>query len=191
MIRNLDAISNDAVEADVLNTQFPQTAETARQELTDYQELADHVGRPVSQTNSSRIADRGWRIRAIAALVAMIPLSALGLARSLEPSSLGLGTHQQLGLPPCSMRLLLGIRCPGCGMTTSWAHFTRGNWGASVETSVGGFLFAMLAAWIAFLGIRTTLSGQMPRSWTQQITLIAAAGIFAVALLQWLQRLLA
>ena len=89
------------------------------------------------------------------------------------------------------MRLLMGIRCPGCGMTTSWAHFTRGQWRASAETSVGGFLFAILAAWVAWLAIRTTLTAQIPQPWTQQVTLVAAAGIFAVSLLQWIQRLLA
>ncbi len=173
------------MEPEALNTQSPQAAETTRRERSK------QGFEPEVQSNSSPRADHRWRIRIIAALVALIPLSALCLARNLEPSSSGLGTHQQLGLPPCSMRLLLGIRCPGCGMTTSWAHFTRGHWRASVETSVGGFLFAILAVWVAFLGIRTTFTAQFPGPGTQQLITLTAAGIFLVSLLQWVQRLMA
>jgi hypothetical protein len=129
------------------------------------------------------------KIRFLAAMTALVPLFALGLARNLEPSSSGLGTHQQLGLPPCSMRLILGIRCPGCGMTTSWSHFTRGDWQQSVATSLGGFLFALFAVWIAFLALRTLFTAQLPGDRTQSMIAVTAIGIFAVSLLQWLYRL--
>ena len=32
-----------------------------------------------------------------------------------------MGTHQQLGLPPCNFVTLTGYPCPACGMTTSFA----------------------------------------------------------------------
>lgn len=134
-------------------------------------------------------SSRVGMIRLVAALIAMIPLSGLGLARTLSPNASGLGTHQQLGLPPCSMRLLFGIRCPGCGMTTSWAHFMRGNWRESAAISLGGFLFAIFAIWIAYLGLRTAWTAQLPSTQTQQFIAFSAAGIFVVALLQWIQRL--
>ncbi len=129
------------------------------------------------------------RIRFFAAITALVPLLALGLARHLEPNSSGLGTHQQLGLPPCSMRLILGIRCPGCGMTTSWAHLTRGNWYESLRTSLGGFLFALFAMWIAFLALRALFTAQVPGERTQTMIAVTAMGIFAVSVLQWLYRL--
>lgn len=46
----------------------------------------------------------------------------------LTPSSAGHGTHQQLGLPPCSTVLLWNRPCPGCGMTTSFTATVHGRW---------------------------------------------------------------
>ena len=48
-------------------------------------------------------------------------LGLLAVARWLEPAASGMGTHQQLGLPACTTVTLFNVRCPSCGMTTSWA----------------------------------------------------------------------
>src|SRR5687768_15883893 len=45
--------------------------------------------------------------------------SLLVVASMLQPDSRGMGTHEQLGMPPCTFLFLTGIRCPSCGMTTS------------------------------------------------------------------------
>lgn len=59
--------------------------------------------------------------------IALMCLSGVLLttARILSPSPNGLGTHQQLGLPPCFFHQMTGIPCPTCGMTTSFAHTVR------------------------------------------------------------------
>ena len=62
----------------------------------------------------------------------------------LTPSPSGVGTHQQLGFPPCSAQLLTGMRCPACGMTTSWSYFVRGNWVKSLRANAGGFCLALV-----------------------------------------------
>ncbi len=49
----------------------------------------------------------------------------LVIARILQPSPKGFGTHEQLGLPPCAFLHLTGFPCPGCGLTTSFAHAAR------------------------------------------------------------------
>lgn len=64
------------------------------------------------------------------------------LAAFLEPSTRGYGTHQQLGLPPCTFRFILGIPCPSCGMTTSFSHFVRGQFAASMHANWAGFILA-------------------------------------------------
>jgi hypothetical protein len=124
-----------------------------------------------------------------ALMLALVPISLLVTASQLEPSSSGLGTHQQLGLPPCSMRVLFGIRCPGCGMTTSWAHFTQGQWARSFQVNAGGFLLACFSIVLGTLALRTGFSGQMPSLRSQQAVTFTAVGIAVVTLLDWIMRL--
>jgi len=78
---------------------------------------------------------------AVLGLGLLLPLVVAGL---LVPSPLGLGTHQELGLPPCTMVMLCGCRCPTCGMTTAWAHMVRGQVVAAVEANSGGAVLALL-----------------------------------------------
>jgi hypothetical protein len=151
--------------------------------------LGDAGARPFRLANLREPRFRSTCTRAFAFSIALVPIILLVTARRLEPNSKGLGTHQQLGLPPCSMRVMFGIRCPGCGMTTSWAHFTRGQMASSFRVNAGGFLLACFSMLLAFLAMRTGFSGQMPSLRTQQTTTFAAVGIAAVTLLDWIMRL--
>lgn len=54
-----------------------------------------------------------------------VPLAVLITAACLTPSPAGHGTHTQLGLPPCGFLVVTGMPCPGCGLTTSFAHMVR------------------------------------------------------------------
>ena len=67
-----------------------------------------------------RRADIGIRLRA--GLVALGSLAVLGIAAGLEASDEGIGTHTQLGMPPCMFREATGYPCMTCGMTTSFSH---------------------------------------------------------------------
>lgn len=127
--------------------------------------------------------------RLIALLLAAIPLTLLGVAARLQPDAAGLGTHQQLGLPPCSMRVLFGTRCPSCGMTTSWAHFMNGAWLQSAEVNAGGFLAALVSLGFAALALRTACSGEYPSRLSQQILLASLLAVAAVTLADWTLRL--
>lgn len=49
----------------------------------------------------------------------------IGVARALTPDPSGMGTHAQLGLPPCFFHALTSWPCPACGLTTSFAHMAR------------------------------------------------------------------
>lgn len=136
----------------------------------------------------SRAAARGW-VRAAAALVVVTLIGLFALARYLEPSGQGLGTHQQLGLPPCSFRVMFGIRCPSCGMTTSWAYFVRFQWPESAAVNVGGFLLAVLAAVTVALAARLIRTGRVPKASTQRVYTAVCLAIIGVALVEWLARI--
>lgn len=68
------------------------------------------------------------------------------LAVSLDPDPRGFGTHQRLGLPPCTFRIMFDVPCPSCGMTTSFAHFVRGQFLRSAQANVAGLLLAAVCA---------------------------------------------
>jgi Protein of unknown function (DUF2752) len=63
------------------------------------------------------------------------PYDAEGQPRRLE-------THLQLGLPPCTFRILTGVPCPSCGMTTSFALLVRGDVANSMRANAVGTLLA-------------------------------------------------
>jgi len=127
--------------------------------------------------------------RLAALTVALIPLTLLGVASQLQPASAGLGTHQQLGLPPCSLRVLLAIRCPACGMTTSWAHFVRGEWLASASVNLGGFLLALAAIATSGLFLHAAWRARMPSIEAQRWLSLAAVAIAVVTITDWGRRL--
>lgn len=111
-------------------------------------------------------------------------------AARLTPSPRGMGTHQQLGLPPCTLVQWFGIRCPSCGMTTSWAYLTKGHVVAAFQANAGGALLALLAAlcgpWLAASGVRGRWFVAPPHEWT---TLAVGLSVVAVTILQWTFRL--
>ncbi|MDA8746430.1 DUF2752 domain-containing protein [Rubripirellula amarantea] len=123
--------------------------------------------------------------RPLALIVAVIPLVLLGVSRTLVPDSDGLGTHQQLGLPPCSMRVVMGVRCPACGMTTSWAYFTRGEWRASIESNAGGFMLAILALLVCPVVLRCIWRSVYPSQAQQTWLLFALLAVLAVTIVDW------
>ena len=121
-----------------------------------------------------------------AAILLAVPLV---VARTLEPNPAGLGTHQQLGFPPCTVRAIWAIRCPACGMTTSWSHFVRGQLAMSLRANVAGTLLALFACTAIVVLARAALCGAVPQiGW-----LVAVAWgmilMLAVALAQWAWRL--
>lgn len=103
-----------------------------------------------------------WRLRLLAVVVLATVLTPLGVARFLAPAPSGLGTHQQLGLPPCTMQVLFSMRCPACGMTTSWSYWTRGQWWASAKANTGGACLAFLVVAVAIVAGRVVWTGRPP-----------------------------
>ena len=127
--------------------------------------------------------------------VVRLPLIAAGAtivgllitARCLTPSDVGIGTHQQLGLPPCGFVAMFGVPCPSCGMTTSWSHMTRGNIFSSFGANPGGALLAISGAvfgpWLTLCGFR---GRWVPRPMNLWVPIVLLGVIFAVTLVNWI-----
>ena len=131
-----------------------------------------------------------WRQRVVAVVVGGMLVALLVTAARLTPSSAGLGTHQQLGLPPCTVLDWFGIRCPSCGMTTSWAHMVRGHVLAAMRANAGGALLAVAAAacgpWLVASGVRGRWLIMRP---VEGIVVAVGLTIIVVTLVQWTLRL--
>jgi hypothetical protein len=119
-------------------------------------------------------------------LLACVLLVLIGVSMVLRPDPSGLGTHQQLGLPACTSVQLLDLRCPACGMTTSWAWMARGRIDRALESNVGGAMLFVVTAvsipwicWIAYRGSRADWE-----SWLL-FAVIGVCTAMAVALLSW------
>lgn len=70
----------------------------------------------------------------------------LAVGRMLEPSPTGVGTHMQLGFPPCFFLQLTGWPCPNCGLTTSFSHAAHLHFGSALLAQPFGLLAFLMAA---------------------------------------------
>jgi hypothetical protein len=131
-----------------------------------------------------------WYERSLLVVAGGCLLALLAMAAWLSPSPEGMGTHQQLGLPPCTFVAWLGIRCPSCGMTTSWSHMLRGNVLGAMRANAGGALLAITAAacgpWLLGSGLLGRWLGSPPREW---LTIAVGLTIVIVTLVQWTLRI--
>ena len=119
-------------------------------------------------------------------------LLVLAAAATIEPDVRGYGSHTQLGLPPCGFLLLTGSPCPGCGLTTAFAHGIRGHWALAANANPLGLALFLVVCLSIPLGVTAALRGWSLDSAIQRFSLnrwgLALAGC-AVAL--WVTRLAA
>ena len=112
-------------------------------------------------------------------------------ARCLTPDERGHGTHERLGLPPCTFYLLFQRPCPACGMTTAWAWLLRGHVGRALAANAGGTLLALLslaaAPWLLLSALRGRWFGGPPSDWTCAGIAVAVSLVIVV---QWVWRLM-
>jgi hypothetical protein len=117
-------------------------------------------------------------------------VAVLGVARLLKPDPRGFGTHTQLGLYPCVFAQVTGVRCPSCGMTTSFAWFVRGRFDRSWQANPVGTLMVPTclllipwlvagAAWGRPIGCRSL----------EPVLIGLIVAIVALSLLSWTFRL--
>ena len=131
-----------------------------------------------------------WYQRAILAAMGGGLITLLATAATLTPSPKGFGTHQQLGLAPCSFTQIVGFRCPSCGMTTSWSHAVRGRLPSAVQSNSGGTMLALMAMllgpWLLISAVIGRWFVRRPNEW---VALGLAVTVVTVTLIDWFIRL--
>jgi hypothetical protein len=126
-----------------------------------------------------------WGLVVVGAILAGV----FALAVWLTPDPRGFGTHQRLGLPPCTMILLFDRPCPGCGMTTSFAHFVRGQFADAVRANPAGLWIAVSCAGLLPWCWASAAAGRylcVSEPWTPLAFLLASWGLFG--LMVWIIR---
>jgi hypothetical protein len=110
-------------------------------------------GRAIALRPKARLAWAG---------VALLCAAVLATGVMLEPDPRGHGTHERLGLPPCSFMLTSGLPCPTCGMTTAFALVLHGHpWDALVAQPAGAGLCVATALLLVLAG-HWAAAGRMP-----------------------------
>lgn len=97
--------------------------------------------------------------RLLGAGVALACLTVLALAAALRPASEGFGTHEQLGMPPCTWAAYLDRPCPTCGMTTAFAAAANGDVMTSLAAQPFGALLAILTSTVFWGALHVAVTG--------------------------------
>lgn len=133
-----------------------------------------------------------WWARLLLVLYGLVVAIPLVVACFLtpDPDGKGYGTHEQMGLPPCTFTTATGVRCPSCGMTTSWAYFVRGRVDRAILSNSGGTLLALIASISAPWALATGVSGRFLWVKPEDVAIAWATGlVLVVTLVDWVIRL--
>lgn len=110
-------------------------------------------------------------------------------ASSLAPDPRGFGTHEQLGLTPCSFYRWTGRECPTCGATTAWAHVLDGEWAAAAQANLAGTLLCLAAVvGVPWLLLSASMGRWLVAKPTARVMLVVGTGLIAIAVLDWARR---
>ena len=116
----------------------------------------------------------GWA-RWSHALLLLGVLVMVGVGLYLTPDPAGHGTHQQLGLPPCTIYYLTGRPCPSCGLTTSVSAILHGQFGLAWRANPMGFVIVVGAVVVALNSLFALLWGRSVRIENTRFTLLLLA----------------
>ena len=123
---------------------------------------------------------RPWLSRLVWFVLFATPLAVFVTAALLTPDPSGVGTHTQLGLPPCGVLAATGLPCPGCGLTTCFASMVRLDVVAAFRANPFGVAL-FLGSVAAMKVLASQLFGVSPRDPTTLIAVVAAMTVAAAA----------
>lgn len=130
--------------------------------------------------------------RAIWGILLCVALAVLALSRYLSPSPTGVGTHEQLGLPPCGLLALTGLPCPACGMTTAFAHLAHFDVLASLRANPMGLPLFLATCLFVPIGVHALVKGRSVMAFIDSVEADRVAlGFVVVTLLVWGSRVMA
>ena len=136
-------------------------------------------------------ARASWLARAVSLGLAALALAVLITAARVAPSPSGMGTHLELGLQRCGFLSRTGLPCPSCGMTTSFAHFVRGNPAASAYVQPMGFVLALLAGLTVWAGAYVAVTGRPAYRLLRALPGVAVVlTLFGLAIAAWAWKIL-
>jgi len=104
----------------------------------------DESQQPADVVPVLRVWVRGTLVGIAAGLTLVFTTAALLNPYTEDGQARLMGTHQLMGLPPCTFYQLSGLPCPSCGMTTSFALLIRGDIGNSLRANAVGTMLAVL-----------------------------------------------
>jgi hypothetical protein len=84
----------------------------------------------------------------------------LTAAMFISPRGEGYGSHQDLGLPGCSMLMRTGYPCPSCGMTTSVSAVLHGQIGLAARSQPFGLLLVPAVGLLGLAGAAEAATGR-------------------------------
>ncbi|MFO0644803.1 MAG: DUF2752 domain-containing protein [Polyangiales bacterium] len=132
--------------------------------------------------------DAPWLTRLFWLIAGLGSWAVLIVSAWLRPDPRGFGSHQQLGLPPCTFEAMTRVPCPGCGLTTSFANMAHGHvlraFGAHL---MGPLLFlltvavALAAPWATRRAFPVTRVLSHPGA-TATLSVTLAAGLITFAI---------
>ncbi len=134
-------------------------------------------------------SERSRRLQALGLAISAVTL--LCVAFFLSPSSEGVGTHQQLGLPTCGWILVADVPCPTCGMTTAWSYTVRGDLISAFRAQPMGMTTAIITVIVAIAALGTLFFGYSYKSLLyrfppSKIIIL----VIVVSLLSWVYKIL-
>jgi hypothetical protein len=96
------------------------------------------------------------------------------------------GTHQGLGLPPCTFQEQTGYPCPSCGMTSSFALLIRGDLWHSLQANFAGTMLGSFCLFLIPWSLASIFKQRLlfVRSFEMMLTIVVST-LMAVMMMRW------